>query len=89
MLNEKRQNESTQMVEENEINKQQESLGESTNNSECPEIDSELLLKIIECADKGCSLTYREKDGKPFEYENKKLEHINVLFSEILNICYS
>lgn len=89
MLDAKKQNECTQLLEENEINKPQEPLIKSIENSQSSEIDSELLSKIIECADKGCSLTYRAKDGKPFEYENKKLEHINVLFSEILNICYS
>ena len=45
-----------------------------------------ILDRIIQIADKGFKLTFDEEKNRNFEYEDKKIEELNILFSEILNL---
>lgn len=52
-----------------------------------PKNIEEMCSKIIEMAEEGFNLTYEENEGEPFKYNDEKTERINILFSDILNLC--
>lgn len=52
-----------------------------------PKTVEEMVTHIRNMAQEGYYLTYEEVDGEPFVYEDEKTERINVLFSDILNLC--
>lgn len=72
--------------EMNELKKEADELLKILSDLE-PKTVEEMVLKIIEMADEGFNLTYEENDGEPFKYNDEKSERINVLFSDILNLC--
>ncbi len=65
---------STNVVETQEVNQ--------TNDE--PKTPLEMVQKIVSLADKGFQLTFDEEKNEDFNYEDKQMEKINILFSDIL-----
>lgn len=53
--------------------------------SDEPKTPLEMVKKIVSLADKGFQLTFNEEENENFNYDDKKIEKINILFSDILN----
>lgn len=50
-----------------------------------PKTPLEMVQKIVSLADKGFQLTFDKDKNENFNYDDKKIENINILFSDILN----